>query len=91
MPFAVEALQTGMSAYVVAAAAALKLRLGSGWAMLILAIGIVYSIAMFASSGVDVLLWSAAIAVAGLPIRFISRRLNATSRAVEANPAALPE
>jgi amino acid transporter len=75
--------------YVVAAAAALKLRVGGGsWAVLILAIGIVYSIAMFASSGVDVLLWSAAIAVAGLPIRFISRRLNATSPRAEAIPAA---
>lgn len=73
--------------YIVCAAAALKLRAGGRWTV-ILVVGVLYSIAMFVGSGVDVLLWSAAVAIAGLPIRFISRWLNGSSRAAEANPAA---
>ncbi len=72
--------------YIVCAAAALKLRVGGKWAV-ILVIGVVYSIAMFIGSGVDVLLWGAAVAIAGLPIRFISRWLNGSSRAAAASPA----
>ena len=71
--------------YIVCAVAALKLRVGGGWTVLILAIGVIYSIAMFASSGLEVLLWSAAIAIAGLPVRAISRWLNGTSRVVAAS------
>ncbi|MEA3059033.1 MAG: basic amino acid/polyamine antiporter, family, partial [Sphingomonadales bacterium] len=74
--------------YIVCAAAALKLRVGGGWTVLILAIGVTYSIAMFASSGLEVLLWSAAIAIAGLPVRAISRWLNGTSRVVAPSRAA---
>jgi APA family basic amino acid/polyamine antiporter len=73
--------------YIVCAAAALKLRAGGKWTV-ILVIGVLYSITMFVGSGVDVLLWSAAVAIAGLPVRFISRWLNGSSRAAEANPAA---
>jgi APA family basic amino acid/polyamine antiporter len=73
--------------YIVCAAAAVKLRAGGKWTS-ILAVGVLYSIAMFVGSGVEVLLWSGAVAIAGLPIRFISRWLNGSSRAVEANPAA---
>ena len=73
--------------YIVCAAAALKLRAGGRWTV-ILVIGVIYSIAMFVGSGVDVLLWSAAVAIAGLPVRFISRWLNGSSRAAAANPAA---
>ncbi len=72
--------------YVVCAAAALKLRAGGKWT-LIIAIGVPYSIAMFIGSGARVLLWSAAIALAGLPIRAISRWLNGSSRGVAASPA----
>jgi len=75
-----------MVLYIVCAAAALKLRVGGKWAV-ILVIGVVYSIAMFIGSGVDVLLWGAAVAIAGLPIRFISRWLNGSSRAAAASPA----
>lgn len=73
--------------YIVCAAAALKLQVGGKWAV-ILVIGVVYSIAMFIGSGVDVLLWGAAVAIAGLPIRFISRWLNGSSRAAVPSPAA---
>jgi APA family basic amino acid/polyamine antiporter len=73
--------------YIVCAAAALKLRVGG---VAILTIGVIYSVTMFVGSGVDVLLWSGAIAIAGLPIRFISRWLNGSSRAAEESPAAPP-
>ncbi|MGN6057608.1 MAG: APC family permease [Sphingomicrobium sp.] len=73
--------------YLVCAAAALKLRAGGKWTIVV-AIGVPYSIAMFAGSGLDVLLWGGAIALAGLPVRVISRWLNGTSRAAAANPAA---
>jgi len=73
--------------YIVCAVAALKLRVGGKWAV-ILVIGVVYSIAMFVGSGLDVLLWGAGVAIAGLPVRFISRWLNGSSRRAEASPAA---
>ena len=76
--------------YIVCAAAGLKLRVGGKWAV-ILVIGVVYSIGMFIGSGVGVLLWGAAVAIAGLPIRFISRWLNGSSRVAAASPAALRE
>jgi APA family basic amino acid/polyamine antiporter len=76
--------------YIVCAAAALKLRVG-GKLTFILAIGVLYSIAMFVGSGVQVLLWSGAVAIAGLPVRFISRWINGSNRAAEENPAALQE
>lgn len=72
--------------YIVCAAAALKLRVGGKWTF-ILAIGVVYSIAMFVGAGFNVLLWGGALAIAGLPIRFISRWLNGSSQVVAASPA----
>ncbi|GAA3907732.1 amino acid permease [Sphingomonas limnosediminicola] len=72
--------------YIVCAAAALKLRAGGKWTAIV-AIGVVYSIAMFIGSGVEVLLWGAAVALAGLPIRAISRWLNGSSRAAAESPA----
>jgi APA family basic amino acid/polyamine antiporter len=75
--------------YIVCAAAALKLRVGGRWTV-ILAVGVVYSVAMFVGAGLNVLLWGGAVAIAGLPIRFISRWLNGSSRAAAANPAAPP-
>ncbi len=70
--------------YIVCAAAALKLGTGGKWTI-ILGIGVLYSIAMFVGSGVEVLLWGGAIALAGLPVRFISRWLNGSSRAAAAS------
>jgi basic amino acid/polyamine antiporter, APA family len=75
--------------YIVCAAAALKLRAGGKWTI-VLAIAVLYSIAMFVGSGMEVLLWSGAVAIAGLPIRFISRWLNGSSRAAAQSPAAPP-
>ena len=73
--------------YIVCAGAALKLRVGGKWTF-ILAIGVVYSIAMFVGAGLNVLLWGGALAIAGLPVRFISRWLSGSSRAAAASPAA---
>jgi APA family basic amino acid/polyamine antiporter len=76
--------------YIVCAAAALKLRVGGRWTI-ILVVGVLYSVAMFVGAGLDVLKWGALLAIAGLPIRFISRWLNGTSREGAASPAAPPE
>jgi basic amino acid/polyamine antiporter, APA family len=65
--------------YVVCAAAALKLRAGGKW-MIVIAIGVIYSIAMFVGAGWTVLLWGGVLAIAGLPVRTISRWLNGSSR-----------
>jgi len=73
--------------YLVCAAAALKLRIGGKWTF-ILAIGVLYSIAMFVGAGLNVLLWGGALAIAGLPIRFISRWRAGSSRTAAASPAA---
>jgi APA family basic amino acid/polyamine antiporter len=75
--------------YIVCAAAAVKLRVGGRWTV-ILAIGVIYSMAMFVGAGLEVLLWGGAIALAGLPVRAISRWRNGTSRAAEASLAAPP-
>ena len=73
--------------YIVCAAAAVKLRVG-GKLTVVLLIGVLYSIAMFVGAGLDVLLWGGAVAIAGLPVRFISRWLNGSSRVAAASPAA---
>ena len=62
--------------YLVCAAAALKLRLLRRWAILGI-IGIIYSIAMFVGAGLEATLWGFGLALVGLPIRFISRRISA--------------
>lgn len=73
--------------YIVCAAAALKLRAGGKWT-LIVAIGVLYSIAMFVGAGLNVLLWGGALAVAGLPVRAICRWRGGSSRRVAASPGA---
>jgi basic amino acid/polyamine antiporter, APA family len=65
--------------YIVCAAAALKLRVGGKWTFIVV-IGVLYSITMFVGSGWEPLLWGAVLAIAGLPIRFISRWLNGVAR-----------
>lgn len=72
--------------YLVCAAAALKLRLLHRWAVLGI-IGIAYSIAMFVGAGLEATLWGFGLALAGLPIRAISRWLNRSSPAAAAIPA----
>lgn len=75
--------------YLACAAAALKLRVSGRWAV-IAVVAILYSLAMFAGAGLEPTLWGLALAVAGLPVRFISRRLNGSSRAAAASPSAPP-
>lgn len=75
--------------YAVCAAAALKLRAMGGWTIVAI-IGLVYSIAMFVGAGAEATLWGFGLALAGLPIRWLSRRFSSasTSPAAAAAPAA---
>ena len=75
--------------YAVCAAAALKLKaMGGATAVAILAL--VYALAMFVGAGLEATLWGLGLAIAGLPIRYLSRRFNsaATSPAMGSDPAA---
>jgi basic amino acid/polyamine antiporter, APA family len=76
--------------YVVCAAAALKLGVIGKWAI-IGVIGVVYSITMFIGAGLEATLWGFGLALAGLPVRAISRWLNGSSRRVAGSPAAPQE
>ena len=78
--------------YVACAAAALKLKVG-GRLTAVVVLGVFYALAMFVGSGWEPLLWGAILAIAGLPLRWISRRLwpspeAAESRAAPRGPAA---
>ncbi|WP_300974397.1 APC family permease [Sphingomonas sp. LHG3406-1] len=56
--------------YAACAGAALKLKIGSGLAV----VALIYALAMFVGAGLEATLWGLALAVAGLPIRWLSRR-----------------
>ena len=71
--------------YIVCAATALKLRVGGRWTIIVAA-GVLYSIAMFIGAGSEALLWSFALALAGLPIRWLSRRFSSAA----SSPATVP-
>jgi hypothetical protein len=73
--------------YAVCAAAALKLGVAGAWAA-VAVLAIVYAFAMFIGAGLEPTLWGFALAAAGLPVRFISRRLNRSTRVPEPAPAA---
>ena len=73
--------------YAVCAAAALKLRVTGGWAI-IAVIALIYSLAMFIGAGWEATLWGFALALAGLPVRAMSRWLSGSSRAAAAMAAA---
>jgi basic amino acid/polyamine antiporter, APA family len=75
--------------YAVCAAAALKLGVMRNWAIVGI-IAVIYAIAMFIGAGLEATLWGFGLALAGLPIRFISRWLNGSNRASEPSPAAPP-
>ena len=60
--------------YVACAAAALKLRVMGGLAIVAL-VALIYALAMFVGAGKEATLWGVALALAGLPIRYLSRRL----------------
>jgi len=61
--------------YVVCAAAALKLKITGRWSIVAI-IGVLYGFAMFVGAGLEATLWGFGLAIAGLPIRAISRWLN---------------
>lgn len=72
--------------YAVCAAAALKLRAAGRWAF-VAVVALIYSLAMFIGAGLEATLWGLALAIAGLPIRWFSRRFS-TSPLPEPVPAA---
>ncbi|MEJ7776783.1 MAG: amino acid permease [Sphingomicrobium sp.] len=79
--------------YVVCAAAALRLKATGRWAA-VAAIAMLYALAMFVGAGLEATLWGLGLALAGLPVRWLSRRFSSsagpTSPASEAAPAAPP-
>jgi APA family basic amino acid/polyamine antiporter len=76
--------------YLVCAVASLKLGVTGGWAI-VAVIGVIYAVAMFVGAGLKPTLWGLGLALAGLPIRYITRRMNRSNRAPVGRPAALPE
>jgi APA family basic amino acid/polyamine antiporter len=75
--------------YVVCSAAALKLKAMGRW-VIVAGLALFYSLAMFIGAGLEATLWGAGLALAGLPIRFLSRRFSsiATSPPAESAPDA---
>jgi APA family basic amino acid/polyamine antiporter len=62
--------------YAMCSAAVLRLKLtGSAAGAMIALVAILYTIAMFFGAGWEATKWGVALAIAGLPIRWISRRL----------------
>ena len=76
--------------YAVCAAAALKLRVTGRWSI-IAVIALLYSLAMFVGAGLEATLWGFGLALAGLPVRAISRWLNGSSRRAATSPVAPQE
>ncbi|QDP18937.1 APC family permease [Sphingomonas xanthus] len=72
--------------YLVCAAAAWKLKVAPAVVALL---GILYSLGMFVGAGLEATLWGFGLMVAGLPIRWLSRR--STSRAAAGGRAVLGE
>jgi APA family basic amino acid/polyamine antiporter len=71
--------------YAMCSAAVLKLRLsGGGLQMLIALVAVAYSIAMFFGAGWEATKWGIALALAGLPIRWLSRRFWPTPAVADA-------
>jgi basic amino acid/polyamine antiporter, APA family len=63
-------------------AAAIKLKVAGGKrGIFIAAAAVVYSVAMFVGAGWEATAWGIAFALAGLPIRALSRWLNRDNRA----------
>ena len=61
--------------YAVCAAAALRLKSMGRWAV-VAVVALIYSVAMFVGAGLEATIWGAGLALAGLPIRWLSRRLS---------------
>jgi APA family basic amino acid/polyamine antiporter len=75
--------------YIVCAGAALKLGVMGKWTI-IAVVGVLYSIAMFVGAGLEATLWGFGLALAGLPVRAISRRLSGSNQPQGEHPAAPP-
>lgn len=76
--------------YAMCSAAVLKLKLAGGaLGMFVAAVAIIYAIAMFFGAGWEATKWGLVLAISGIPIRWISRRLW-PSPAPAAAPAAPP-
>jgi APA family basic amino acid/polyamine antiporter len=74
--------------YALCSAAVLKLKMsGGGFRVVIAVVAVAYSIAMFFGAGWEATSWGIALAIAGLPIRWLSRRYWPTPPP-EAAPAA---
>ena len=76
--------------YALCSAAVLKLGLSGGALGAVIAVlAVVYSIAMFFGAGWEATKWGVALALAGLPVRWISRRLwpSRAEAPLEASPA----
>jgi APA family basic amino acid/polyamine antiporter len=69
--------------YVMCAAAALKLKTMGGLTIIAL-IGLLYAIAMFFGAGLEATLWGIGLALAGLPIRWLSRRFSSSETSLDA-------
>lgn len=69
--------------YVACAAAALKARVMGGLAIVAI-LALAYALAMFFGAGLEATLWGAALALAGLPIRYLSRRFAAPATGPDA-------
>ena len=72
--------------YAVCAAAAIKLKAMGGLAA-VAVLALVYALAMFVGAGLEATLWGLGLAIAGLPIRYFSRRFNSGA----ATPAPAPD
>jgi APA family basic amino acid/polyamine antiporter len=76
--------------YAMCSAAVLKLRMtGAGLGMVIAAMAVIYSVAMFFGAGWEATKWGVALAIGGLPMRWLSRRYW-PSPALARAPAAPP-
>lgn len=75
--------------YVVCAAAALRLKVAGALPLLAI-LGLVYALAMFVGAGLEATLWGFALALAGLPIRWLSRRFSASETTQVAGREAAP-
>ncbi len=72
--------------YVMCAAAALRLK-AMGGLMVVALLALLYAIAMFFGAGLEATLWGLGLALAGLPVRALSRRFNSTATTPPAAPA----
>ncbi len=70
--------------YAMCAAAALRLKAMGPW-IIIAIVALIYSLAMFVGAGKEATLWGIGLALVGLPVRYLSRRLGSgpTSRETE--------